>query len=85
MKYNNYHALPLTTKQKGRDIISETNGKKMGRPTNNPRTKKLNLRMSEKEIADIQRCAEAMQTQRVNAIVEAVQLLKTKLNISDEN
>lgn len=68
---------------KGRDIISETNGKKMGRPTNNPRTHKLNLRMSPKEIEDIQKCADAMQTQRVNAIVAAVQLLKEKLNISD--
>lgn len=56
----------------------------MGRPTNNPRTQKLNLRMSPKEIADIQKCADALQTQRVNAVVEAVQLLKAKLNITDE-
>ncbi|MCX4265354.1 MAG: hypothetical protein OSJ64_00830 [Firmicutes bacterium] len=43
----------------------------------------MNLRMSPKEIEDIQKCADAMQTQRVNAIVAAVQLLKEKLNISD--
>lgn len=60
------------------------NGKKMGRPTTNPRTEKIGFRMSPKEIADIQKCADAMQTQRVNAIVAAVQLLKEKLNILDE-
>ena len=56
----------------------------MGRPTTNPRTEKIGFRMSPKEIADIQKCADAMQTQRVNAIVAAVQLLKEKLNILDE-
>ena len=57
------------------------NGKKMGRPTTNPRTEKIGFRMSPKEIADIQKCADAMQTQRVNAIVAAVRLLKEKMNI----
>lgn len=60
------------------------NGKKMGRPTTNPRTEKIGFRMSPREIADIQKCADVMHTQRVNAIVEAVQLLKAKLNITDE-
>lgn len=60
------------------------NGKKMGRPTTNPRTEKIGFRMSPKEIADIQKCADAMQTQRVNAIVAAVRLIKEKLNILDE-
>lgn len=55
----------------------------MGRPTDNPRTEKIGFRMSPKEIEDIQRCADVMQTQRVNAVVAAVQLLKEKLNIPD--
>lgn len=55
--------------------------KKMGRPTNNLRDKKIGFRMSESEIEDIQRCAEAMNTQRVNAVVEGINLLKEKLGL----
>lgn len=63
-------------------IIIEKNGKKkMGRPTDNPRTEKVGFRMSPKEIEDIQKCADVMGTQRVNAVVEGIRLLKEKLNI----
>lgn len=55
--------------------------KKMGRPTDNPRTKKIGFRMSEKEIEDIEKCANEMGTQRVNAVVEGIKLLKEKLKI----
>ena len=55
--------------------------KKMGRPTDNPRTEKVGFRMSPTEIADIQKCADAMKTQRVNAVVEVINLLKEKLDI----
>lgn len=53
----------------------------MGRPTLNPRNKKIGFRMSTQEIDDIQKCADAMGTQRVNAVVEGIRLLKEKLNI----
>ena len=53
----------------------------MGRPTENPRTEKVGFRMSKQEIGDIQKCADAMQTQRVNAVIEGIKLLKEKLNI----
>ena len=56
----------------------------MGRPTDNPRTEKIGFRLSKKEVEDIQKCADAMNTQRVNAIVEGINLLKHKLNIEDE-
>ena len=55
--------------------------KKIGRPTDNPRTEKVGFRMSKSEIEDIQKCAEAMKTQRVNAVVEGIRLLKEKLKI----
>ena len=55
--------------------------KKMGRPTDNPRTQKIGFRLSPKEVEDIERCAEAMGTQRVNAVVEGIRLLKEQLNI----
>ena len=54
---------------------------KMGRPTLNPRTEKIGFRMSKTEIEDIQKCADKMQTQRVNAVVEGINLLKEKLDI----
>lgn len=53
----------------------------MGRPTNNPRTEKIGFRMSKSEIDDIQKCADEMNTQRVNAVVEGISLLKKKLGI----
>ncbi len=54
----------------------------MGRPTENPRTEKIGFRMSKKEVDDIQKCADAMKTQRVNVVVEGIRLLKDKLNIN---
>lgn len=59
----------------------ELEKKKMGRPTNNPRTEKIGFRMASNEIADIEKCAEAMNTQRVNAVLEGIRLLKEKLEI----
>lgn len=37
--------------------------------------------MSAAEIDDIQKCADAMNTQRVNAVVEGIGLLKKELGI----
>ena len=54
---------------------------KMGRPTENPRTEKIGFRLSKQEVEDIQKCADILQTQRVNAIVEGINLLKEKLNV----
>ena len=55
--------------------------KKMGSPTDNPRTEKIGFRMSPTEIEDIQKCADAMNTQRVNAVTEGIRLLKEKLGV----
>ena len=55
----------------------------MGRPTVNPRTEKIGFRMSKKAIEDIEKCAEAMKTQRVNAVVEGIRLLKQELSLTD--
>lgn len=65
---------------KGQEVIT-VEKKKIGRPTDNPRTEKVGFRMSKSEIEDIQKCAEAMKTQRVNAVVEGIRLLKEKLKI----
>lgn len=62
-------------------VIIENGKKKMGRPTDNLRDKKIGFRMSVQEIEDIQKCANAMGTQRVNAVVEGIRLLKENLKI----
>lgn len=41
--------------------------------------------MSKKEINDIQKCADIMQTNRVNAVIEGINLLKKKLNIENSD
>ena len=80
---------PLDTKEiisfiwlqgKSQEVI-KVDKKKMGRPTDNPRTEKIGFRMSKEEIEDIQECANALNTQRVNAVVEGIKLLKEKLGI----
>lgn len=40
--------------------------------------------MSPQEIEDIQKCADKMNTQRVNAVVAGIELLKEKLDIEDK-
>ena len=55
----------------------------MGRPTNNPRTQKVGFRMSEKELADIQNCADKLKVQRVDAVIAGIELLKEKLSIKE--
>ena len=56
---------------------------KMGRPTTNPRDKKIGFRMSEKEINDIQICSEKLNVNRVDAVIAGIRLLKKELNIED--
>lgn len=74
-----YHVLPRLSRE---DVIF-IGEKKMGRPTDNPRTEKVGFRLSKQEIEDIQKCADAMGTQRVNAIVAGIELLKEKLKVDD--
>lgn len=49
----------------------------------NARTERVVFRMSPKEIEDIQRCADVLKINRVNVIVEGINLLKEQLNIKD--
>ena len=52
---------------------------KMGRPTNNPRTIKLNIRLSEKESVMLQECADIMNVARVNVIVKGIEMVRAEL------
>jgi hypothetical protein len=51
----------------------------MGRPTTNPRTEKIGFRMSKDEIDLLNECADEMNTQRVNVVIEGVKMVKEKL------
>lgn len=67
-------------KGKSQEVV-KVEQKKMGRPTKNPRTEKIGFRMSQEEIEDIEKCSKALNTQRVNAVVKGIKLLKKELNI----
>lgn len=54
--------------------------KKMGRPTDNPRTQKIGIRLSEKELAMLNECAERLRTARANVIVMGIERVRQELN-----
>ena len=47
--------------------------KKMGRPTTNPRTGQINVRLSERELALLNECAERMGTTRTDVIARGIE------------
>ena len=59
-------------------IIGE---KKMGRPTDNPRTEIIGYRLSKQEIIDFEYCAAGLGALRVYAVTEGIRLLKKELGL----
>lgn len=55
--------------------------KKIGRPTDNPRTEKIGIRISKKELEMLNVCAEKKQTTRANIIVEGIKKVYEELDI----
>lgn len=53
--------------------------KKMGRPTTNPRTGQINVRLSERELALLNECAERMGTTRANVIARGIETVHREL------
>ncbi len=53
--------------------------KKMGRPTTNPRTGQINVRLSDKELALLNECAERMGTTRANVIARGIETVHREL------
>lgn len=51
----------------------------MGRPTENPRTEKIGVRLSERELAMLNECAERLGTTRANVIVMGVEKVHREL------
>ena len=53
--------------------------KKMGRPTTNPRTGQINVRLSDKELALLNECAERMGTTRANVVARGIEKVYREL------
>lgn len=53
--------------------------KKMGRPTTNPRTGQINVRLSERELALLNECAERMGTTRTDVIARGIEKVYREL------
>lgn len=49
-------------------------------PLENPKSVKMNIRISEETAKDLQECAEALQISRVNVIEKGIQLVKAELD-----
>lgn len=49
-------------------------------PKENPRNVNLNIRLTKKEAADIQECADLLEISRTDVIVKGVQLVRSELN-----
>ena len=53
--------------------------KKMGRPTTNPRTGQINVRLSKRELALLNECAERMGTTRTDVIARGIEKVHREL------
>lgn len=54
--------------------------KKMGRPTDSPKSIKLQIRVDEKTMQDLDQCAEKMKSNRSEVVRMGIALVKTNLN-----
>lgn len=50
-----------------------------GRPTDNPKTERLEIRLTKQQAQDIEECAELLKINRTEAIIKGIELLKTKI------
>nr|DAO98101.1 MAG TPA: hypothetical protein [Caudoviricetes sp.] len=46
--------------------------KKIGRPTNNPRTEKIGIRISKDELEMLNECSKILNTTRANVIIDGI-------------
>jgi len=54
--------------------------KKMGRPTNNPKTVRLGLRLTPDEAEMLFYCSEMLKVARINVIVKGIELVKAQID-----
>jgi len=51
----------------------------MGRPTSNPRDRRLSLRIAESEMEDIEYCMEQLSMSKIETVLKGISLLKKEL------
>lgn len=56
--------------------------KKMGRPTDNPKTEKIGIRISKKDLDILEECSEILGETRANVIVKGIKMVYQKLKES---
>lgn len=54
--------------------------KKMGRPTDNPRSKRLSLRIAEDEMKEIEYCSDKLGITKIETVLKAIELLKKEID-----
>lgn len=54
----------------------ETEQIKLGRPTDNPRNKRLSLRIAESEMEEIEYCCDKLNLPKIEVVLKGVRLLK---------
>lgn len=57
----------------------EKEKKKMGRPTVNPRTNRIQIRIANDELNILNECSEKMKITRTDVIVKGIQMVKKEL------
>lgn len=55
--------------------------KKMGRPTSDKKTERIEIRLTESQSAAIQRCAESLKVTKTEVINMGVELVEKKLGL----
>ncbi len=58
----------------------ETKNKKIGRPTDNPRDKRLSLRISESEMEEIEYCARKISATKIETVLKGIELLRKEID-----
>lgn len=61
--------------KKGSDRVSP----RTGRPTVNPKTERLEIRLTKQQAQDIEECAEVLKVNRTEAIIKGIELLKAEI------
>lgn len=53
---------------------------KLGRPTDNPRNKRLSLRIAKNEMEEIEYCCDKLNLPKIEVVLKGVRLLKQNIN-----
>lgn len=53
--------------------------KKMGRPTTNPRTNRIQIRIADNELNTLNECSEKLKITRTDVIVKGIELVKKSI------